>query len=177
MPVPLTSTGIATGVVGEGVAKAGEGVMTMLLDAGVGGSFTGGGPVWLVSVVSVGEVSGEGVPVESGVSVGGGGVSAVVLSDCAPVGCIRNPGAFVGMGSSSSSVEVDVVVRNNALCNTIGPSGGGLPGTGKADASTGDADNPPGDGNTPGDADTPGSNAVAPTVIRQPQTRFRHLKS
>ena len=35
--VEVKGTGIATGVVGKVVARAGEGVMTMLLDAGAGG--------------------------------------------------------------------------------------------------------------------------------------------
>ena len=119
--VEVTGTGIATGAVGTVVAGPGEGVMTMLVDAGAGGGATGG--------VSGGEASGGGVSVEEGVSAGGAfdvGVSAgAVFSGWATGCCVLDAGAGSGggVGPASGSVDVEVFVRYNAVCNAaIGPT-------------------------------------------------------
>ena len=158
--VEVTGTGTATGVVGKLAIGAGEGVMTMLLDAGAGefettGSmalagcwtigaagapgggnevdagaisgagesatgagmfFPGGGTT---GVVPVGEATRGVVPVEEGVP-GGGAIdirvsAGAVFSGCTNGGCVLDAGACVGVGPSSGSVDVDVLVRYNAV--------------------------------------------------------------
>ena len=142
----------ATGVVGKVVVGDGEGVMMMLLDAGVGefevsGSKLGDGTreakvfgvavvVGTIScacesstgaavnppiteVVSVGEASEGFIAVGEGVFTGGaldvsmsaGAVFSVCTCDCL--------GASVRAGPPSDSVDVEVIVIYNAVCNAI----------------------------------------------------------
>ena len=68
-----------------------------------------------VEVASVGEGSGEGVFAGGAlgliVSVG------IVLSTFAPGDCVLDGGASMGVGVSSGSVDVEVLVRYNAASN------------------------------------------------------------
>ena len=135
--VEVTGTGIATGLVGRIVGGAGEGVMMVLLDAGAGG-FELTGTILLAGSWTAGAASIEGletgfaagVVVDVGASSGatesamgagrpfpGRGTTGVVS-----VGAASGRGV-VEVGPSSGSVDVEVLVRYNAVCNApIGPT-------------------------------------------------------
>ncbi|KAL9132980.1 MAG: hypothetical protein Q9175_005841 [Cornicularia normoerica] len=136
--VEVTGIGTAMGVVGRIVTGAGGGVMTILFDAGAGGFETTGimsvAGRWSVElelgftaefIVSAGEASGGGDSVgtilREDVPAGGAFNVCVsvgaVFSSCVTSGCVLNAGVAVDVGPSSGSVDVEVLVRYNAVCN------------------------------------------------------------
>lgn len=109
--VEVTGTGIATGVVGRVVTAAGEGAMTMLLDTAAKGITAGTmlDGCWRTEALGRLLCGFPSAGAETGSNACGGTAGA------------PSKGASVGVGPSSSSVEMDVVVRYNAPCNANGP--------------------------------------------------------
>ena len=128
--VEVTGTGIATGAVGRVESRVGEGVMTMVLDAGAGGFATIGrlvaaGAILGASKDSCTATAGagggpNGWPLSAGgaFNVGASAVNTILPSWAGGVlGC----GVAIEVGPSSGSVDVEVIVRYKAVSSANGP--------------------------------------------------------